>query len=438
MNRLPFTLWPFVATLLLALSGVSDVTAGEPSDSRDPVDVAADAATIADSGATGQGEVDAISATEADDSAADNSETDDSEADGHVSFCQQIAPLLVDRCITCHGERDAQSEYSLFNHEMLRMSGSSGAEPIDPGNLDDSYLFELVSAEDPDFWMPHKKPRLAEDQIHLLRRWIESGAEFDGEDSTTPLWQLVPPATYPPPREPTSAIPITAVAFSPDGNQMAISGLHEILIVDPRTGQLVRRIHNVAERTYDLAFHPESGQIVAASGSPGQLGEVRVYDAATGEMVRELARFRDVALGLAFDESGTRLACCGADSTIRIHDFATGDELLVAQHHADWVYRVSFSADGKRIVSASRDMTAKVIDAETGDLVTTYNAHQAPVNDAAFLPGGEQAISCGQEKRSTIGQRPARARPQPCRRRHRMKRRFPRSLVSLATFTEWR
>jgi hypothetical protein len=333
------------------------------------------------------------------------SETDDIADTKHhhgISFVRQIAPILLSGCVACHGDRDAQSEYSVSSYERLMQSGGSGAASITPGIVADSYLFDLVTAEEPELWMPRDKPRLADSQIVLLRKWIEGGAKFDGKDATTPLWQLIPPTTYPPPGNHASVIPITAVAFDTDGQQLAIGGLHEIIVIQTTTGKVIRRIANVAERTYGLAFHAGTGQLVAASGSPGALGEVRVFDPTTGAMVRELVRLRDVALGVAFDPSGTRLACCGADRTIRIHDFASGEQLLIAQHHSDWVYRVAFNADGTRIVSASRDMTAKVIDAKTGDLVTTYNGHQAPVRDAAFLADGVQAVSCGDDHKIHI------------------------------------
>jgi WD40 repeat protein len=326
----------------------------------------------------------------------------ETKAHKEISFVQQIAPLLLSRCSACHGDRDVQSGYSVFSYERMMKPGSSGSAPIVPGSVDESYFFDLVSAKEPDLWMPHHKPRLVEDEIRLLREWIESGAKFDGKEATAPLWQLVPTITYAPPSGHGSRIPVTAITFNSDGEQLAIGGLHEIVIIQSRTGEVIRRISNVAERTYDLAFHPGTGQLVAATGTPGGLGEVRVFDPATGDFVRELVRLADVALGVAFDSAGARLACCGADRTIRIHDFASGEQLLVAQHHSDWVYHVAFSADGNRIVSASRDMTAKVIDAKTGDLVTTYNGHQAPVRDAAFLPNGNQAASCGDDNKIHI------------------------------------
>jgi hypothetical protein len=351
-------------------------------------------------GETSSGNMGAASVADKDANVTNNVAATTPEHD--ISFVRQVAPILLSRCSACHGDRDAQSGYSVFSYERTMQPGSSGSAPIVPGSVDESYFFDLVSAEEPDLWMPRDKPRLLEHEIRLLREWIASGAKFDGEEATTPLWQLIPTITYAPPNPQASRIPVTAVAFNSDGEQLAIGGLHEIIIVQSKTGEVIRRISNVAERTYDLAFHPGTGQLVAATGSPGGLGEVRVFDPATGEFVRELVRLADVALGVAFDSAGTRLACCGADRTIRIYDFASSDQLLIAQHHSDWVYRVAFSADGNRIVSASRDMTAKVIDAKTGDLVTTYNGHQAPVRDATFLPNGTQAVSCGDDDKIHI------------------------------------
>ena len=47
---------------------------------------------------------------------------------------------------------------------------------------------------------------------------------------------------------------VTAVALRPDGKELAVSGYHEIQIWDPAEGKLLRRIGNVEERVYSLAY----------------------------------------------------------------------------------------------------------------------------------------------------------------------------------------
>ena len=46
--------------------------------------------------------------------------------------------------------------------------------------------------------------------------------------------------------ENSSAVAVTAVAFSPDGKQLASSGYHEVILWNSADGKIVRRITNVA------------------------------------------------------------------------------------------------------------------------------------------------------------------------------------------------
>ena len=71
------------------------------------------------------------------------------------------------------------------------------------------------------------------------------------------------------------------------------------MIWDVETGQLVQRFGNVVERTYDLEFSQDGSVIVAASSTPGVLGEVRSFDPVNGVMLKEMVRMEDCALGQA-------------------------------------------------------------------------------------------------------------------------------------------
>jgi WD40 repeat protein len=196
-----------------------------------------------------------------------------------------------------------------------------------------------------------------------------------------------------------SAIPVTALAFSPDGATLASSGYHEVLLWNVADGTLLRRIGNMAERIYDLEFHPDGQRLAIAAGTPGQFGEVRIVSATDGSLVRNLTVIEDVAFGATFSPDGTRLACAGGDRAIRIFDVETGAEQVVIEDHADWVMAVAFSPDGSKLASASRDKTAKLFDAATGDALQTFNEHGDVVYGVGFLPDGSQVATCGADDR---------------------------------------
>lgn len=94
------------------------------------------------------------------------------------SFADDIMPIFVESCVSCHGELDengfpyTEAGLSLMTYEDL-MKGSEFGSVVEPGNPDDSYLLEMVANGD----MPDEGDPLSVEQIELIRSWIEAGAE---------------------------------------------------------------------------------------------------------------------------------------------------------------------------------------------------------------------------------------------------------------------
>jgi hypothetical protein len=99
-----------------------------------------------------------------------------------LSFNRDVRPILADNCFRCHGPDANQREAGLRldQSDAARADLDSGAVAIVPGDPDESELVRRVfSVEDFERMPPPDSGKaLTEAQKHVLRRWIESGAEY--------------------------------------------------------------------------------------------------------------------------------------------------------------------------------------------------------------------------------------------------------------------
>jgi mono/diheme cytochrome c family protein len=317
-----------------------------------------------------------------------------------VGFSKDLAPILAKKCVACHGAEKSKGRFRLDSFDWLTKAGESKSAPVVPGQPEQSELIRRLTAPDEEDRMPQKDDPLPRAQIALIERWIKEGATFDGADPKAPLITLIPKAPHPdPPAAYRHPVAVTALAFNPDGNELAAGGYHEITIWNPSQGKLLRRIRNVAQRTQSIDYGPDGGLLAAAGGSPGQLGEIALFNPTNGGFLRVLGTLPDMALTLGFSPDGSRLAVGSADNSIRVYDVTTGKEQLVIQQHADWVMSIAWSRDGAHLASASRDRTARVYAATNGDLEISYTAHQGPVLAVAFSEDGQRVFSAGRDKK---------------------------------------
>ncbi|HAC90610.1 MAG TPA: hypothetical protein DCF63_08235 [Planctomycetaceae bacterium] len=89
-------------------------------------------------------------------------------------FEAKIRPLLIERCISCHSDKDPDGGLSLESKE-----GWAEREVISPGEPKQSLLIAAVRHQDSSLRMPPEDSgieRLSENEIQLLEHWIREGA----------------------------------------------------------------------------------------------------------------------------------------------------------------------------------------------------------------------------------------------------------------------
>jgi WD40 repeat protein len=323
-----------------------------------------------------------------------------------VSFMADVAPLLVQNCIACHNGRKAESKYNMTTFAGLAKGGQQGEDiTLEPGKPDESYIVELIRP-DGSPRMPYKLDPLKPEQIALIERWVSEGAKYDG-DSPDEDWVALlhkrTPANVPEPYP--VAVPLTALAFSPDGSELAASGYHELTMWKLADGSLSRRLRGLCERVYDIAYSADGKWLATASGDPGQYGTARLWIAEPnggGKPVRDLVESNDAIYAVAFSPDSKLVAAAGADRAIRIWKTETGELVTTIEDHADWIFDIAFSPDGKLLASASRDKTSKVFDVEKKESLVTFPGHANTVFCVAFTPDSKLVTTGGEDNQIRV------------------------------------
>ena len=315
-----------------------------------------------------------------------------------VSFSRDVAPILAQQCQTCHGPEKSKGHFRLDSFNRLMTPGKSKDPTITPGSPGKSAIYRLITAADPDDRMPQKADPLPASQIQLIRNWIESGAKFDGSDPTASLSALdTTKQNSPAPKIYARPVPITALAFSPDGKTLAASGYNEITLWDATDGHLIARLGGVPRETQGLSWSPDGQYLAAACGTPGLVGQVWLFRMSDPPVGKTIDRIADAFCTVCFSPDGTRLAAGGSDNAIHLYDVPSGKPILRIEQHADWVTDVAFSPDGARLVSASRDKSCRVFDAKTGAAQTAFLESQDTLYAATWSADGKRIYSAGRE-----------------------------------------
>jgi serine/threonine protein kinase/WD40 repeat protein len=151
-----------------------------------------------------------------------------------------------------------------------------------------------------------------------------------------------------------------AARLSPDGRRLYLARAdsskyrYSIQCIDLSTDREVWQTE--PQRDYGLtalAISPDGQQL--ASGSGFEDPAIRIWDTATGRPLFRLEGHTGWVSALAFSKDGRRLISAAGDQSIRIWDARTWTEIQVLRGHEEDIYSIAFSDQAQRIASAGRD-----------------------------------------------------------------------------------
>ncbi|MFP6901940.1 MAG: DUF1549 domain-containing protein, partial [Opitutales bacterium] len=181
---------------------------------------------------------------------------------------------------------------------------------------------------------------------------------------------------------------VTSLDFSPDGQLLAVTGFHEVLIHKADGSGLVARLVGLSERVESVAFSPDGKRLAVAGGQPGRMGEIQIWNLEKKELQLSKSVTFDTLYGASWSPDGKYLAFGTADTSVRVIDAANGKQIVYMAGHDDWVRGTVFSMDGKSVFSVSRDKTVKQTDVATERFKGNVTTHTPFI-----LSGGQNSIA---------------------------------------------
>lgn len=328
----------------------------------------------------------------------------DARAQGQAppSYAKDVRPFLVKYCVECHNAKTFKAGLDLETYKAMKDGSDRGAVVI-PGKPDESSLVILAEGKKQPRMPPKKAnrhPKPAE--VVVLRAWVKTGARDDTGDVKVAIPSIKPRSG--------ATAPVQAVAYAPDGTMLVAAHGKKLAIIDSGDGTKRLDLDPAVDSDITaLAFRPDGKQLALAFGRPGINGSVAVFtlDSTHGKSSRDWiqpAAHSDMVLDLAFSPDGSVLASCGYDTRIKLFDTATGKERHTLKDHSDSVYGVSFSPDGKLLASGAADRAVKVWDVAAGKLRYTLSESTDWVYAVAWNASGDRLAAGGVDRSIRVWQ----------------------------------
>lgn len=170
-----------------------------------------------------------------------------------------------------------------------------------------------------------------------------------------------------------------SVECSPDGKTLAVGGMKTVTLWDIATGKQTRSLAGHSFSVLALAYSPDGKLLASGSGVYGKSGQVKLWDAATGQLLHEAnLPTSGLVFSLKFSPDGKTIAAGsgrqGHVGAVTLFDAATLAEIRTLSGHTDFVSSAIYSLDGKLLISGSWDRTLKVWDAGSGAELATLIA----------------------------------------------------------------
>ena len=173
-----------------------------------------------------------------------------------------------------------------------------------------------------------------------------------------------------------SDIDLYSLAFSPDGNTLAIGdeyGKLSLWDVATRTEKKRMRVKTHTRPIIRVLFSPDGATLASIGGIGYYNITIHLWDTESGNLITSItvrtsySEDRISEQSLSFSPDSSLFAHANQQSRIDLWDVNTGEIKKTLVGHTGSVYSTAFSPDGQTLASGSSDRTVRLWDVNTGE-----------------------------------------------------------------------
>ncbi len=194
---------------------------------------------------------------------------------------------------------------------------------------------------------------------------------------------------------------LRTIAFSPDSQTLASLERNKVLLWDVSTGK--QSLPNLGRESYSLAFSPDGNTLAIGGGH----GTSSLWDVATRKEEKQLRVIENIGNinRVLFSPDGETLATIGRNrynGNTRIHlwdtesgNIRTSITVIKTSYNEPYISEqsLSFSPDSSLFAHANQQKRIDLWDVNTGEIRKTLAGHTGAVYSTAFSPDGQTLAS---------------------------------------------
>ncbi len=282
------------------------------------------------------------------------------------------------------------------------------------GRANSSRLLQAITAESPEERMPPNNDPLPENQVAMIRKWIERGIQKDAGSKAmatasigfTPSVELddktlegprpgrLPDIKSSPTLRP---LPILSIASSSRAPLIATSAYESIDYFDALTQKKIGSIGYPEGEPHQIRFSRTEEFCWSREVVPYKT-ELRFCLMSFLENDWHRWEMKNDAI-LAADISSNEkyVALGGTGKTIKIYSTETAAIKHTLVKHTDWITSIAYSPDGKLLATGDRTGNIHLWDAENGGVILPLSEHKGAIHSLSWRSDSQILVSASED-----------------------------------------